>query len=113
MKEAVKLLERWLKDWKTDSDSENEKLMSDTMRYIRKVNRERFVTKKEEMLDWALNEVVNVFCPADNIEKKVYANAAALTNNYLEEEYRSLVSERVKKFMLEDNRDDKTMESMA
>lgn len=109
MKEAVKLLERWLKDWKTDNDAENEKLMVDTMRFIRKAHRERFATKKEEMLDWALNEVVNAFCPENNIEKKIYANAAALTNNYLEEEFRNLVSERVKRFMLEDNRNGKAV----
>jgi hypothetical protein len=109
MKETIRLLERWLKEWKKDSCEDNERLMADTMRFIRKLNTERLATKKEEILDKYLHEFVMTFCPATEAEKIIYANAAALTNEFLEVEYKERIDDEVKKFILEDNRDGKTV----
>lgn len=109
MKATIKILERWLKEWKKDSCEDNEKLMADTMRLIRKLNSERFATAKEEMLDKWLHEFVMTFCPETKAEKIIYANAAALTNEFLDVTYNELVDDEVKKFILEDNRNGKAI----
>jgi hypothetical protein len=120
MKEATKLLMRWC-HWLVDNAGTMEwdtykraqSILDATLRFVGKQQRSQHATEKEEVLDKWLHEFVMTFVPEREAEEIIYANAAALTNELLPSNLREKVTPEVKKFMLEENRDDKTVESMA
>lgn len=93
----------WLVDsaprMKWDVYERAQPLLNESLKFVGAKRWARHATEREEMYDHALHEIVSAFIPETTVEKKIYADAAALIDYGLDDELRPLVSTNVNRFL--------------
>ncbi len=95
----------WLVDsaprMKWDVYEHAQPLLDESLKFVGAKRSARHATEREEMQDHILNDVVSAFVPETTVEKKIYADAAALVGQEaaLDDELRPMVSHNIRVFL--------------
>lgn len=93
----------WLVDsaprMKWDVYERAQPLLNESLKFVGAKRGARHATGREEMQDHILHEIVSAFVPETTVEKKIYADAAALIDYGLDDELKPLVCTNIKLFL--------------